>query len=69
MLVIVQPEDFWHYWSKGTQFGASTVEMRTRQAAFLAYVDILHENGLTAKDGLYRLHVTSAVACRWKQLC
>lgn len=46
-------KDFWHYWNKGTQFGASTVEMRTRQAAFLSYVDILHENGLTAKDGLY----------------
>ena len=48
-------KDFWHYWDKGTQFGASTVEMRTRQAAYLSYVDILHENGLTAKDGLYEV--------------
>lgn len=44
---------FWHYWDKGTQFGASAVEMRTRQSAYLAYVEMLHENGLTKADGLY----------------
>jgi hypothetical protein len=42
-----------YYWDKGTQFIASPIEMRTRQIAFLSYVDILHENGITAKDGLY----------------
>ena len=41
------------YWDKATQIGASSVESVTRQMAFLSYVELLHENGFKAKDGLY----------------
>lgn len=45
--------DFGHYWDKGTQIGAGWIEKQTRQAAYLSYVELLHENGLTKADGLY----------------
>lgn len=44
-----------HYWDKGVQFGSNSIEMRTRQIAYLSYVDLLHENGLSAKEGLYQV--------------
>ena len=46
-------KDIGHYWDKATQVGATTVEMHTRQMTFLAYVEMLHDNGLTKADGMY----------------
>jgi len=46
-------KDFGHYWDKGIQIGAGAIEMRTRQIAFLSYVKLLHENGMTKEKGLY----------------
>lgn len=39
--------------NKVTQFGASRIERDTRQMMFLAYTRMLHENGITPKQGLY----------------
>lgn len=37
----------------GLQKPAAYIESQTRQNVFLAFVDMLHENGITPKDGLY----------------
>lgn len=42
------------YWvHKLGQAGAQTIESTTRQAAYIGYVEMLHKNGITPKDGLY----------------
>ena len=46
-------KDSSYYWQKGTQIGASQIEQHTRKAAFLSYVHLLDQNGITVKDGLY----------------
>jgi len=46
-------KDVGHYWDKMSQFGTGPVEMRTRQGVFLGMTQMLHENGLTPKEGLY----------------
>lgn len=46
-------KDFGWVWEKGTQSIAAGVEQQTRKLTYLSYVHMLHESGMTAKDGLY----------------
>lgn len=44
---------FGYYANKTTQFGAQQVEKVTRQGVYLAMTQLLHESGVSVKQGLY----------------